>query len=139
MLHQLKPKIKSKTKKRVGRGGKRGTYSGKGLKGQKSRSGRKIRPAERSLIIRLPKLRGFRNKSLQSRVVVLNVGDLDKKIKGGIINREVLLKAGLVKKSDKRVKILGGGEIKKTFQIEGLEVSESAKKKIEGAGGKISS
>lgn len=136
-LHQLKPKTKSKAKKRVGRGGKRGTYSGKGLKGQKSRSGRKIRPAERSLIIRLPKLRGFRNKSLQPRPVILNVGDLDKRAESDIINKEVLLKAGLIKKSDKRVKILGGGEVKKTFQVEGLEISESAKKKIEAAGGKI--
>lgn len=59
-LHELWPFHSLYAKKtRVGRGGKRGTTSGKGQKGQKSRSGRRIRPAERDLIIRIPKLRGF--------------------------------------------------------------------------------
>ncbi len=61
-LHELQPITKSKSKKRVGRGGKRGTYSGKGMKGQKSRAGRKIRPAVRDLMQRTPKLRGARNR-----------------------------------------------------------------------------
>ncbi|MBI1839214.1 MAG: uL15 family ribosomal protein [Candidatus Colwellbacteria bacterium] len=61
-LHQLQQLYKNKEGKRVGRGGKRGTYSGKGQKGQKARAGHRIRPAERDLIQRLPKLRGFRNK-----------------------------------------------------------------------------
>ncbi|HDH31277.1 MAG TPA: 50S ribosomal protein L15 [Candidatus Wolfebacteria bacterium] len=128
-LHQLKPKTKSKNKKRIGRGGKRGTYSGRGIKGQKSRAGHKIRPAERDLIQRLPKLRGIKNKPLKSKPVVVNFSDLEKKIKGNIINRDVLLKAGLIRKSDKRVKILGpkSGKIKRTFQIEGLEVSKKLK------------
>lgn len=62
-LNQLKPKIKNKNSKRVGRGGKRGAYSGKGLKGQKSRAGRKIRPQIRDIIKRIPKKRGYRFKS----------------------------------------------------------------------------
>ncbi|MEE8131690.1 MAG: uL15 family ribosomal protein [Candidatus Paceibacterota bacterium] len=128
-LHQLKPKIKSKNKKRIGRGGKRGTYSGRGIKGQKSRAGHRIRPAERDLIQRLPKLRGFRNKPLKSKPIVVNFSDLEKKVKGSIINRDVLLKAGLIRKSDKRVKILGPktGKIRRVFQIEGLEASKKVK------------
>ncbi len=57
-LHELRAIHKDEDAKRVGRGGKRGTTSGKGQKGQKSRSGHRIRPAERDMIQRLPKLRG---------------------------------------------------------------------------------
>ncbi len=132
-LHQLQPKIKSKDKKRIGRGGKRGTYSGRGIKGQRSRAGHRIRPAERDLIQRLPKLRGFKNKPLKPKPAVVNFSDLEKKIKGDIINREILLEAGLIRKSDKRVKILGpkSGEIKRTFRIEGIETSNKVKKSAE--------
>ena len=136
-LHELKSQFKKKNKKRVGRGGKRGTTSGKGQKGQKSRSGHRIKPAEREMIQRLPKLRGLKNKSLQKKPIIIKIEDLNKKIEGGIINREVLIKAGLMKKSDKKIKILGNGEIKKSFQVEGLKISENAKKKIEAAGGKV--
>ncbi|MEK7555242.1 MAG: uL15 family ribosomal protein [Patescibacteria group bacterium] len=131
-LHQLQSKIKSRNKKRIGRGGKRGTYSGRGQKGQKSRAGHKIRPAERDLIQRLPKLRGFKNKPLKSKPVVVNFSDLEKKIEGNIINREILLKAGLIRKSDKLIKILGpkSGKITKKFQIEGVEISNQLKEKI---------
>lgn len=55
-LHTLQPAHKLRGKKRIGRGGKRGTYSGRGVKGQKARAGRKIRPAIRDLIQSLPKL-----------------------------------------------------------------------------------
>ncbi len=146
-LHQLKPTTKSKNKKRIGRGGKRGTYSGRGQKGQKSRAGHVIRPAERDLIQRLPKLRGFKFKSLKPKPVVLNLGDLEEKISAGggsafggkdnIINMQTLLEAGLIRKSDKEVKILGNGVIKRPIKIEGLKVSKSAKDKIEFAGGKV--
>jgi len=60
-LHQLQANHPNYGKKRVGRGGKRGTASGRGTKGQHSRAGRRIRPAERDFIQRLPKLRGVRN------------------------------------------------------------------------------
>lgn len=136
-LHQLKPNHKFKNKKRVGRGGKRGTYSGRGSKGQRARAGHRIRPAERDLIQRLPKLRGFKNKPLGSKAVVVNLADLERKIKTDVIDRKTLLEAGLLKKSDKKVKILGVGEIKRPLQVNGLEISESAKKKIEAAGGKV--
>lgn len=59
-IHELKPENKPKKKKRIGRGGKRGTYCGRGLKGQKSRAGRRIRPAVRDFVLKTPKLRGRR-------------------------------------------------------------------------------
>jgi len=136
-LHQLQSTHKSKTKKRVGRGGKRGTYSGKGQKGQKSRSGHRVRPAERDLILRLPKLRGFKFKPLKSKPAVINIDDFADKIKSDIIDRNVLLQAGLIRKSQRRVKILGNGEIKRPITVQGLEISDKAKRKIEAAGGKI--
>jgi len=73
-LHQLRPKHKLKKKKRIGRGGKRGTYSGKGIKGQKSRAGRKFAPVIRELIKRYPKLRGYRFKNHEGFLVIVNVG-----------------------------------------------------------------
>ena len=68
-LHELRPVHKNKSKKRIGRGGKRGTYSGRGMKGQKSRAGRKIRPAIRDLIQRTPKLRGAKDTHAHYRKV----------------------------------------------------------------------
>ncbi|KKQ23318.1 50S ribosomal protein L15 [Candidatus Wolfebacteria bacterium RIFCSPLOWO2_01_FULL_38_11] len=136
-LHELKSNGKNKEKTRVGRGGKRGTYSGRGQKGQKSRSGRRIRPAERDLIQRLPKLRGFRNKSLFEKPTVVDIADIEKKVNNNLINREVLLSAGLIRKSAKKIKILGVSESKKPFEIEGLEISNKLKEKIISAGGSI--
>lgn len=128
LIHELKTHHPRQYKKtRVGRGGKRGTTSGHGTKGQKSRSGRRIRPAERDLIQRLPKLRGASNLKNAEKLPVINVGDLEKKAKGEIISAENFGK----------VKILGGGELKKAFTIRNLPVSKSARKKIENAGGKI--
>ena len=72
-LHKLKKK------KRIGRGGKRGTYSGRGIKGQKSRAGRKFAPVIRGLIKRYPKLRGYRFKAEEKNLAVVNVEVLDKK------------------------------------------------------------
>lgn len=136
-LHELKSQFKKKSKKRVGRGGKRGTTSGKGQKGQKSRAGHRIKPAQREMIQRLPKLRGLKNKSIKEKYIAINLEDLEKKIESGMVNREILIKSGLIRKSDKEVKILGNGELKKPLQFQGLKVSKSAKKKIEAVGGKI--
>ena len=61
-LHELKPIHKKKQPKRVGRGGKKGTYSGRGMKGQKSRAGRRLPPVIREMIKRYPKLRGYKFK-----------------------------------------------------------------------------
>lgn len=59
-LHKIKPENKLKKSKRVGRGGKRGNYSGKGIKGQKSRAGAKVRPEIRDMIKKIPKRRGYK-------------------------------------------------------------------------------
>lgn len=136
-LHELRPTTKSKNKKRIGRGGKRGAYSGKGIKGQRSRSGHRIRPAERDLIQRLPKLRGLKNKSLKPKAAVIKLSDLENKIKGSIVNRKTLIESGLIRNSVKEIKIVGDGKIKKALTIEGIKVSKSAENKIKNAGGKI--
>jgi len=91
-LYQLKPTHQKKKPKRVGRGGKKGTYSGRGIKGQKSRAGRKPRPGfaggDTLLIKRLPKQRGQRGKlkirqgrklSRRLKPVILNLKDIEKK------------------------------------------------------------
>ena len=128
LLHELKPNHPLKKRKtQVGRGGKRGTTSGHGTKGQKSRSGRRIRPAERDFIQRLPKLRGTRNSKKSNKLLSVNVNGLEKLAKDGVISSE---NAG-------KIKILGNGEIKKAFTIKNIPVSKSAKEKIEAAGGKI--
>ena len=141
-LHELKFRRLKKVQ-RIGRGGKRGSYSGRGVKGQRSRSGHKIRPAERDLIIRLPKLRGFANKAKSEKPVVLNLVDIPRfimkaKSDGNVLNLAVLKKAGAVSARYRgEVKVLGDGEIKGSFTLEGFKVSKNAKMKIEKAGGKI--
>ncbi|MCX7589885.1 MAG: uL15 family ribosomal protein, partial [Patescibacteria group bacterium] len=110
-LHELKVK-KQKNKKRIGRGGKRGTYSGRGQKGQKSRAGRRIRPAERDIIIRLPKLRGFKNKP-NKKPKTIKITDLINKVKLFNIKDEInlmtLKQLNLVSNNYKGdVKIVGG-------------------------------
>ena len=136
-LNTLKRKHDQKAKRpRVGRGGKRGTTSGKGTKGQKSRSGRRIRPAIRDLIQRLPKLRGYANKPNQAPAAVVNIGSLTK-ISGTVVNKQSLLAVGLVRGSAGVIKILGDGEITRALTVEGVLVSKSAKEKIEKAGGRV--
>jgi large subunit ribosomal protein L15 len=141
-LHELQFTRRKKSQ-RIGRGGKRGSYSGRGVKGQRSRSGHKIRPAERDLIIRLPKLRGFANKPKSDKPLVLNLSDVARfmmkaKSEGNVINLEVLKKAGAASSRFKgEVKVLGDGDIKGSYTFEGFKVSKSAKIKIEKAGGKI--
>src|SRR3989344_1847124 len=100
---------------RIARGGKRGHTSGRGQKGQRSRSGHRIRPALRELIQRLPKLRGHKNKPKSDKLDVLNVNDLEKRALNGVISKETL---------GGKFKILGGGEIKKAVTVNGLPVSE---------------
>ena len=140
-IHELKPKNKNKSKKRVGRGGKKGTYSGHGMKGQKSRAGRKMVPIIREIIKRYPKLKGYRRFVLQDYTAVVNLNILEENAKDGeIINSENLLSKGIVSKIKGRVpdiKILGNGKITKKLIIENCKVSKSAKEAIEKAGGVI--
>lgn len=140
-LHQLKPTHKSKKKKRIGRGGKRGTYSGRGIKGQKARAGARFQPAIRELIKKYPKLRGYRFNPKDSKIVGVNVEILEENFKEKEeVNSQVLLNKGLIRKIKGKVplvKILGKGEIKKALTIKGCQASKQAKEKIEKAGGQI--
>src|SRR6185437_6125013 len=97
-IHELKS-IKKKAQ-RIGRSGKRGSYSGRGVKGQKSRSGRRLRPAERDLILRIPKSRGFANAPKADKPIVFNLHDIAEALKSyaakGVLelNRDILKTAG---------------------------------------------
>ncbi|MEK7061848.1 MAG: 50S ribosomal protein L15 [Patescibacteria group bacterium] len=140
-LHELKPKHKLKKKKRVGRGGKKGTYSGRGNKGQSSRAGRKMVPIIRELIKRYPKLRGYKSFVLEDNSVIVNIDTLEKISKNGeVINPDNLIKKGVIstiKGKVPKVKILGRGELLKQLIIENCKVSKTAKEAIEKAGGTI--
>ncbi|PIS17367.1 MAG: 50S ribosomal protein L15 [Candidatus Nealsonbacteria bacterium CG09_land_8_20_14_0_10_42_14] len=140
-LHELKPIHDKKRKKRVGRGGKRGTYSGRGIKGQKSRAGRKFVPVIRGLIKRYPKLRGYRFKSLTEKPLVINLEILDKKFKSGdSVNPQTLIERKLISKIKgrmPRVKILGKGKLTKALILEGCQMSKQAEEKIKKAGGTV--
>jgi len=131
-LHQVKPTHKQKSKKRIGRGGKRGTYSGKGVKGQKSRAGRKMRPELRDFIKKIPKRRGYRFKSVKPKPEIVNLGDLEKFFnEGEIVSPKTLLEKRLVARIKGRtpeVKILGGGELKKKLKFEDCKFSQGAEK-----------
>lgn len=139
-LHQINIRI-GKKEKRIGRGGKRGTYSGRGNKGQKSRAGRKMRPEWRDLLKKIPKLRGYKFKPVNEKPVVLNLKKINESFKEGeIISVGLLLKKGLIAKMNGKmpvVKILGEGELNKKLSFKDLKLSASAKEKIEKAGGTI--
>jgi large subunit ribosomal protein L15 len=138
-IHELKLN-KQKSPKRIGRGGKKGTYSGRGMKGQKSRSGAPINPifegGRSTLIEHLPKKRGF--KSIFPKNQVISLDKLEKFFDDGdTVSRQTLLAKKLIDNMKAKAKILGDGEIKKKLTIEKCLVSKSAKEKIEKAGGKI--
>lgn len=139
-IHELKIKNKSKKKKRIARGGKRGTYSGRGLKGQKSRAGRRMVPEIRGSIKRYPKLKGYKFKSFKNTAII-NVGIFDKIFEASTeINPKILAENGLVKKIKGRVpkvKILSKGNLAKNFIFTGCFFSKNAEEKIKKAGGEI--
>lgn len=146
-IHQIKRPDWLKEEKRIGRGGKRGTYSGKGNKGQKARSGGNIRPGftgqDTTLVQRSPKIRGFSSPNLPNIAVSLDI--LEKYFKSGeTVSPASLLEKKLINIGKRsrarkiaRVKVLGSGKITKALTIEGCLSSKSAKEAIEKAGGKI--
>lgn len=144
-LHQLKPIHKTKKRKRVGRGGKRGTYSGRGIKGQRARAGRKFVPIIRELIKKYPKLKSYRFKSKmqnpKSKMTTVNLEKLERRFnQGEVVSPKTLLEKEIISKVKgrmPRVKILGKGGLTKNLIIENCEVSESAKEKTEKAGGVV--
>ncbi|EKE20824.1 MAG: 50S ribosomal protein L15 [uncultured bacterium] len=141
-IHELKVKPK-KNRKRIGRGGKRGTYSGKGNKGQKARSGGNVDPlfqgGSTSLIDRLKKIRGF--KAIVAKKNILDLNTIEEKFEdNSIVSIETLLEKKIFRKSEIKngVKILGDGELKKKITIsKEISVSKSSAEAIKKAGGKI--
>ncbi len=127
-------------KKRIGRGGKRGTYAGKGIKGQKARTGGKLRigfeGGQMPLLMRMPKLKGFRSPN-KVYYFPINVSLLDTLFEDGAkVDAEALVKKGVMKKVVP-IKLLGQGETKKKLTVSVDMASESAVQKVEKAGGKV--
>ena len=151
-LHTLRPAQERKDKKRVGRGlgSGKGRYSGRGIKGQKSRAGSHYMPAgfeggQMPIDMRAPKLRG--NTSADAMPIgpfrtysqPVNLRDLEARFEAGAeVTPETLKAAGLIGSIRKDVKILGSGELSKKLQVSAHSFSKSARERIEGAGGSIS-
>jgi len=137
------PTIKGATHatKRLGRGegSGHGKTSGKGHKGQKARSGGGIRigfeGGQMPLYRKLPR-RGFNNFNFRTSFQTVNVGELSK-LDGAEVNRDSLVKAGLIRDNDEGVKLLGDGEVKQAFTVTVNKASASAISKIEAAGGHV--
>lgn len=135
-IHQIQLK-KRKPCKRVGRGGKRGTYCGKGMNGQKARSGAKVDPlfegGRSTLIDRMKKLRGF--KSLNAKKITFKLSEIDKKYQAGetvsivsLIGKKMLSKL----ESKQGVKILGDGKLTKKIAFDkSILLSKTAEKSID--------
>lgn len=142
-LHELSPAPGSNREvKRIGRGHGSGwgKTAGKGHKGQWARSGGGVKPGfeggQTKLAMRIPK-RGFNNKNFATVYATVNVADLEKRFENGaVIDEAAIVEAGLLKKTFDGIKVLGKGEITKSLTVKAAKFSESAKAKIEGAGGK---
>ena len=141
-LHDLSPAAGSaKERKRIGRGpaSGQGKTAGKGHKGQKARAGRGMRAGfeggQMPLQRRIPK-RGFNN-IFATEMAIANVAALDKYFEdGATVTIDALIEKGIIKKTLDGVKILGNGEISKKLTVQANAFSDSAKAKIEAAGGK---
>ena len=131
-----------KARKRVGRGDSsgHGSYSGRGMKGQNSRSGGGVRPGfegvQQPLITRLDKLPGFTN-IFRKEFTVINLDRLAKFPANSEVTPQVLLESGAVRDLRKPVKVLGRGEIDRPLVVEAHRFSGSARRKIEEAGGTV--
>ncbi|MFH1192289.1 MAG: 50S ribosomal protein L15 [bacterium] len=141
-LHNLAKSKSKKRKKRVGRGNAsgHGTYSTRGIKGQRARSGgRKSLKMKsiRRMALSVPKARGFKRYSDNAQII--NLSDLNNFAENDKVNKEILFKKKLVDNKNDKVKILGRGELKiKGLNIEECELSKTTKEQIEKIGGKIS-
>jgi large subunit ribosomal protein L15 len=143
-LHTLKRKTANKKSRQVGRGGTRGKTAGRGTKGQNARAGRKKRPELRDFIKRFPKLRGrgvSSNKAFRPKAASVNLSAINSLFNAGeVVNTKNLLAKGafkIGKGTTPYVKILGTGELTKALKFEGVEVSASARGKIEKSGSEI--
>jgi large subunit ribosomal protein L15 len=139
--HSLKRNHPNKDAKRVGRGGRFGKTSGRGTKGQNARAGHKKWPELRTIIKRLPKLRGYRFNSINEKPIVVNLATLEKAFKAGEnVTPATLRDHGVIKNVNSgtpSVKILATGELSKALTVSGCTLSESAREKITKAGGTV--
>lgn len=140
-IHELTPALDSnKAVKRIGRGhgSGNGKTAGKGYKGQNARSGGGVRigfeGGQMPLTRRIPK-RGFNN-IFAAKYAIVNVSDLNAFKDGTVIDTELLIASGLVKKAYDGVKVLGNGELTANLTVKAAKFSQSAIEKIEKAGGK---
>ena len=142
-VHEFQPLHKPKKRKRIGRGGKRGNYSGRGSKGQKSRAGAKMRPQLREIINKFPKQRGEGFKTFKDTITIVHLEDIQRVLpQGGEISPKILEKAGLIKRlanKKLRVKILVKGELSEagSYDIQNCLLSKKAEEAIIKTGGKI--
>jgi large subunit ribosomal protein L15 len=149
-LSNLKPASPRKDRKRVGRGmgSGKGRYAGRGIKGQKSRSGsHKMRAGfeggQMPIYMRLGKQRGSYSKDAmpmgphRTETVPVNIRELDRFDDGAEVTPETLVQAGVIKSTRVDVKILGTGDLKKKLAVTAHYFSETAREKIEGAGGSV--
>lgn len=140
-LHEITAKTKKKSKKRIGRGGKRGSFSGKGMNGQKSRSGNNREPIIRGLIKRYPKLRGYRFKSNKINGVVVNLDTIENNFKSGeTVSPNSLFEHKIIRRKNRRlpiVKILDQGNLTKKIIIKDCLLSKQSQDKVKKAGGEI--
>lgn len=131
-----------KRKKRVGRGlgSSHGTYSGRGMKGQKARSGPGIHPyfegGQLPLVKRLPARRGFNN-IFKRDYCVVNVGKLGVFEPNSVVDRRALLSARVISSAAKPLKLLGGGALDRPLTVRVDKVSAAARNKIEAVGGRV--
>lgn len=143
LSNELQLSCPRKKRKTIGRGGKKGTYSGKGNKGQKARTGAHVDPlfegGRSTLIDHMKKKRGFTSRAAKRRIVQL--ADLEKKLAGGTtIDAQTLAAAKLIAKKDVKlgIKILGQANLTKKFIVsEEIFLSESVKNAIIAAGGEV--
>jgi large subunit ribosomal protein L15 len=149
-LSNLKPASPRKERKRIGRGmgSGKGRYAGRGIKGQKARSGsHKMRAGfeggQMPIYMRLGKQRGPYSKDAmpigphRTVMVAVNVRDLDRFDAGAEVTPQVLAEAGLIRNTRTEVKILGQGDLSKKLAVTAHAFSATAREKIEGAGGSV--
>lgn len=141
--HELTPSPgATKSRKRVGRGDAsgHGSYSGRGIKGQKARAGGRVRPGfeggQNPLVKKLPQKRGFVN-PFRVEFDVVNVAELNHFEAGSVVTPELLVSAKVLKSAAKPVKILADGEVDRALTVRANAFSIEAKAKIEAAGGKV--
>lgn len=143
-IQHITRKTKLAKKRIIGRGGKRGTTSGRGTKGQKARSGHRIRPEIRDTIKKIPKMRGRGkniNTSIQAKAAIISLAILAKLMpNGGEVTPQSLVDAKAIRARGgvvPTVKILATGEIKVKLNVSGCLTSAKAREVIEKAGGTV--